>query len=153
MRLTRPDGHPLPEGQVGGEETKELITGERRLRAAKLLGWKTLDAHVIQTVSEGEAAAKGLIENLQRKDLSPLEEAEGFKELLDLKDEHWNQRQIAVAVGKTEGYISQSIRFLLFSRYVLENFRALKFSRSHALELLRLSDAQKQSEAVRIIVD
>src|SRR5579864_6482075 len=59
-------------------EAYELISGERRLRGAKLLGWPAIDAKVIQTLSEAEAAAKGLIENLQREDLNPIEEAQGF---------------------------------------------------------------------------
>jgi ParB family transcriptional regulator, chromosome partitioning protein len=53
----------------------ELVSGERRLRAAKLLGWSAIDAKIVQTVSEAEAAAKGLVENLQREDLNPIEEA------------------------------------------------------------------------------
>jgi len=56
----------------------ELVSGERRLRAAKLLGWTTIEAKIISTVSEAEAAAKGLIENIQRENLNPIEEAQGF---------------------------------------------------------------------------
>src|SRR5579872_5379223 len=54
------------------ENAYELVSGERRLRAAKLLGWTTIEAKIIQVISEGEAAAKGLIENLQREDLNPI---------------------------------------------------------------------------------
>src|SRR5882724_4953391 len=50
----------------------ELVSGERRLRAAKLLGWNMIEARVISVISEGEVAAKGLIENLQREDLNPI---------------------------------------------------------------------------------
>jgi len=59
----------------------ELISGERRWRAAQLLGWQEIEAKIIQTVSEADAAAKGMVENLQRQDLNPIEEAEGFKTL------------------------------------------------------------------------
>src|SRR3954468_4067267 len=59
----------------------ELVSGERRLRAAKLLGWDMIEARIISVISEGEVAAKGLIENLQREDLNPVEEAEGFGQL------------------------------------------------------------------------
>src|SRR5258708_5397895 len=63
---------PVLVRQVG--DSFELISGERRFRAAKLLGWTTIGAKVIQTVSEAEAAAKGMVENLQRADLNPIEE-------------------------------------------------------------------------------
>src|SRR4051812_1165190 len=56
----------------------ELISGERRTRAARLLGWRAIEAKVVKTVSEAEAAAKGLVENLQRENLNPIEEAKGF---------------------------------------------------------------------------
>src|SRR5713101_6295792 len=55
----------------------ELIAGERRLRAAKLLGWTSIDAIIQSSVSDQDAAIKGLIENLQREDLNPIEEAQG----------------------------------------------------------------------------
>jgi len=62
-----------------GEEVRyEIISGERRWRAAQLLGLKTIEAKVIETVSEAAAAAKGMVENLQREDLDPIEEAEGL---------------------------------------------------------------------------
>src|SRR5450759_1238027 len=60
----------------------ELVVGERRLRAAQILGWKSLDARIIE-ISDEDAAVKGLIENLQRADLSPVEEAKGYKQLVD----------------------------------------------------------------------
>jgi len=55
----------------------ELITGERRLRAAKRLGWPIIDARVFPNVTDEEASVLGLIENLQREDLNPIEEARG----------------------------------------------------------------------------
>src|SRR5882672_5570452 len=86
----------------------ELVSGERRLRAAKLLGWTAIDAKVIQTVSEGEAAAKGLIENLQREDLNPIDEASGFQELSQLDPIYWTQDQIVKITGKSKTFVSQS---------------------------------------------
>jgi ParB family chromosome partitioning protein len=122
----------------------ELVSGERRLRACSLLGHLTIEAKVIQPVSEAEAAAKGLVENLQREDLNPVEEAEGFRTLLDLGDSHWNQDQIAKVVGKTQGYISQSLNILKLAAPVVENIRRLIISRSHGLELCRLQTPEEQ---------
>src|SRR3984885_1277992 len=82
----------------------ELVSGERRMRAAKLLGWAKIEARVISVISEGEVAAKGLIENLQREDLNPIEEAEGFAQLVDIGDDHWTHDQIATVAGKSRVY-------------------------------------------------
>ena len=131
----------------------ELIAGERRWRAAQLLGWTEIEAKVIQPVSEAEAAAKGLIENIQRADLTPLEEAQGFQDILDLKDDHWNQEQRAKVTGKSKGYISQSLAFLDFPPMIKEKFSRLNFSRSHALELLRLADKTQQEDLTNKIID
>jgi len=120
------------------------VSGERRLRAAKLLDWTSIDAKVIQTVSEGESAAKGLIENLQREDLNPIEEAEGFKELQGLNDDHWTQEQIAKVTGKGRTYITDSLRLLNLPEDVQEDVRRQTLSRSHAIELLRLNNAKEQ---------
>lgn len=132
--------------------TYELISGERRLRAAKLLGWTEIDACVIEVVSEGEAAAKGLIENLQREDLNPIEEAEGFKELLDLKDSHWTQKQIASACGKQQSRISESLKLLELPDVIKENIRQRKLSREHGVELLRLFNANSQKSMANKII-
>src|SRR4029077_10962856 len=115
----------------------EMVSGERRLRAGKLLGWTVIEARIISVISEGEVAAKGLIENLQREDLNPIEEAEGFQQLLDLKDSHWNQDQIAKVTGKSNTYISRSLDILGLPKEIVDNLRARKFSRSHGVELLR----------------
>src|ERR1017187_8039898 len=71
----------LPTAGERDDPGYELVSGERRLRAAKLLEWTDIEARVISVVSEGEVAAKGLIENLQRENLNPMEEAEGFLQL------------------------------------------------------------------------
>lgn len=131
----------------------ELISGERRLRAAKMLYWDTIDARIIDTVSEGEAAAKGLIENLQREDLNPIEEAEGFAELNQLDSKYWNQETISNVVGKNQGYISQSITLLTLPESIKENMRRRIFSRSHGVELTRLPTKEQRLEAAAQIQD
>lgn len=130
----------------------ELISGERRLRAAKLLGWTAIDAKVIQTVSEGEAAAKGLVENLQREDLNPVEEAEGFAELSRLDPGYWTQDKIGQVAGKSQTYVSRSAGLLGLPDVIKENMRRRIISRDHGIELLRLSDSAKQSQLAKEIV-
>src|SRR5579864_1150097 len=134
---------PLPaagEGERSSGEgvTYELIAGERRLRAVKSLGRSTIEARIIEVVNEAAACAKGLVENLQRKDLNPIEEAEGFQELNQLDPKYWDQPQIAQVVGKSQGYISQGFKLLKLPPEVVQSIRALILSRSHGLELLRL---------------
>src|ERR1700687_4617638 len=67
-----------------GNDHYELIAVERRERAAKLLGWTAIDAIVREGVNDQDAASRGLVENLQREDLNPLERAEGYKRLADM---------------------------------------------------------------------
>src|SRR5258708_2131249 len=138
---------PITVRQVG--ERYELIAGERRFRAAKLLGWEVIDAKVIQTVSEAETAAKGLVENLQREDLNPIDEASGFAELNKLDNKYWDQPQISKVSGRTQGYISQSLKLLQLPQPVKESISRLILSRSHALELMRLDSPEKQIKAAK----
>jgi ParB family transcriptional regulator, chromosome partitioning protein len=131
----------------------QLISGERRYRAAKLLNWPTIEAKVVQTVSEADAAAKSLVENLQRLDLNPIEEAEGFDRLAKLDPNYWTQPRIAKITRKTQGYISQSLKIRGLPGSVIESIRRLILSRSHALELQALDDPQKQEAAAKEVVD
>jgi ParB family chromosome partitioning protein len=134
--------NPVVVRQAG--ETFELISGERRLRAAKSLGWDAIEAKVITVTSEAEAAAKGLVENLQREDLNPIEEAEGFKDLQGLNDSHWTQDRIADVVGKDRTYISRSLTLLSLPDAVKEDVRRRTLERGHAIELLRINNANSQ---------
>lgn len=125
----------------------ELISGERRLRAAKMLEWATIEAKVISTVSEAEASAKGLIENIQREDLNPIDEAEGFRALKDL-DSYWTQEKIAEATGKSEGYISRSLSLLTLHPDIIERLRHRNLSREYGIELLRFNRTKSQKRMI-----
>ena len=131
----------------------EAIAGERRLRAVKSLGWPTIEARVIEVVSEAAACAKGLVENLQRKDLNPIEEAEGFQNLNQLDSGHWTQEEIGKVAGKGHNYISQSLGLLKLPQSVQDNSRRRELTRSAALELLRLTDPKQQEEVAKQAVD
>ncbi len=131
----------LPTGQAG---TFELISGERRWRAAKLLGWETIEAKIIETESDAEAAAKGLVENLQREDLNPMEEAEGFQMLQQLDQKGWTLERIGQIAGHDKSYISRSLSLLDLPEEIQKKLRARNLSRSHGVELARLPNQKLQ---------
>jgi ParB family chromosome partitioning protein len=128
-----------------------LIAGERRLRAVKSLGWTAIEARIIEVPSEASASAKGLVENLQRQDLNPIEEAEGFSALNQMDPKYWTQEQIGQVAGRDKGYISRSMSLLGLPDQIKEKLRARNFSRSHAVEFLRFPSAEKQLEAMQIV--
>jgi len=129
----------------------ELIAGERRFRAVKSLGREVIEARVIAVPSEAAASAKGLVENLQRQDLNPIEEAEGFLALNQMDPKYWTQEQIGQVAGRDKGYISRSISLLGLPEPIKEKLRARNFSRSHAVEFLRLPSQEKQLEAMQTV--
>jgi len=131
----------------------ELISGERRFRAARMLGWGSLEAKVIKTISEAEAAAKGLIENLQREGLNAIEEAEGFALLNRLDSKYWTQDKIAEVAGKDKSYVSRSFSLLELPKTVKDQLQRGNFSRSHAIELTRLPTPELQIEAASQLQD
>ncbi len=141
---------PIAVRKVG--DTYELISGERRLRAAKLIGWPAIDAKIIKTVSEGEAAAKGLIENLQREDLNAIEEARGFEELNHLDPAYWTQEQIGKVTGKGQTYVSESLGLLRLPESVQDFIARAILSRSHGELLLRLPTPKQQEAVANLIV-
>ena len=139
---------PLTTGEGGGEGVMyEVISGERRLRAVKILGRPTIEARVIEVVNEAAACAKGLVENLQRKDLNPMEEAEGFAELTRLDPTYWTKEQIGLIAGHDRSYVSQSLGFIKLPASVQEGVRRLTLNRSQILEIMRLSTPEAQIEA------
>ncbi len=150
-RLVEKNPSVISQNADGDRFYFELIAGERRLRAAKLLGWMRIDAKVIQTISDGEAAAKGLIENLQREDLNPIEEADGFGDLSKLDPNYWTQQKIAQICGKKQSFISDSLGLLGLPDAIKENIRRRILSRSHGVELMRLPTPEAQLEASKKI--
>ena len=140
---------PITVRKVG--EGYELIAGERRLRAVKILGRPTIQAMVIEVASEAAACAKGLVENLQRKDLNPIEEAEGFQELNRLDPAYWTHDEIAKVAGHSRVYVTQSLGFSGLAPKVKDYVSRLTLTRSHALELMRL-DPEKQEETADKVV-
>lgn len=116
----------------------ELIAGERRLRAATSLGWNTIPA-VIKEMGDQEVLTLALIENLQRSDLNPVEEAEGYDQLI--RDFGYTQQTVATMVGKDRSTIANVIRILQLPPIVRDLIQQGHLSSGQARPLLGLQDA------------
>ena len=113
----------------------ELIAGERRWRASRLAGLTEMPV-VVKSISDETALAMGLIENLQRENLNPIEEARGLKRLAD--EFSLTHETIAKAVGKSRSAISNSLRLLALPEPVQEMLYARRLEMGHARALLTL---------------
>ena len=127
----------------------ELVAGERRLRACRLLGWERIPA-VIRELSDAEVAEIALIENLQREGLSFFEEAEGYRRLLE--EFGLTQEELARRLGKSQSAVANKLRLLRFEEPVREVISREKLSERHARALLRLESAEDQLRALEVIV-
>ena len=112
----------------------ELIAGERRLRACKRLGMTEIPA-VVKKVTDQESRKQAIIENLQRSNLNPIEEAKAYRNLID--ELAYSHEELAKAMGKSRPYISNSLRLL---QLPLE----IQTSQGHARALLAIEDSRKQ---------
>lgn len=127
----------------------ELISGERRLRASKLAGLTTIPAIVFEAYDE-DSAVIALIENLQRKDLNFLEEAEGYYNLIN--DHNLTQEKLAVMLGKSQSTIANKLRLLKLSDNIKAKLIEHNLTERHARALLRLPDEEMQNKALDIII-
>lgn len=145
--LVRPrpmEGNPLLEG--GGIALYRIVSGERRYRAAQEAGLYEVPA-IEMDVSEEEALEIALIENLQRKDLTPFEEAEGYRALAERH--RYTHDEIAEAVGKSRSVITESLSLLQIPARVRETVQALGISsKSLLLEVLKGGD---ETEMIRLL--
>jgi ParB family chromosome partitioning protein len=127
----------------------QLIAGERRLRAAKLLGWVTIPA-LVREADDQAMLALALVENLQRDDLNPLEEAEGYRRLLE---EHGlTQEQVARAVGKSRPAVANALRLLGLPHTVRDLLRSGALTAGHARALLALPPGANVAAVAKRIV-
>jgi ParB family chromosome partitioning protein len=120
----------------------ELIAGERRWRAAERLGWPRIPA-VVKEVDDRTLLTLALIENLQRDDLSPIDEASGYRRLGE--EFHLGHSEIARAVGRDRSTIANLLRLLQLPSDVQAMVHEKRLSAGHARALLGLSDAERQS--------
>ncbi|OGB88139.1 hypothetical protein A3H38_02705 [candidate division WOR-1 bacterium RIFCSPLOWO2_02_FULL_46_20] len=127
----------------------ELIAGERRLRASKIAGLTTIPS-IIKNFSDEQSLELALIENLQREDLNPMDEAEGYAQLT--KDFSLTQDQVAKKVGKSRSTITNLLRILSLPEKIKVSLRMDEISLGHARPLLALEDANRQLEVWKQIV-
>lgn len=133
------------------EDYYEIIAGERRWRAAKLAGLKELPV-IVKQLSEAEIVEISLIENIQREDLNPIEEARAYERLLT--EFALKQEEIAQRVSKSRSAITNSLRLLHLHPAVQEMLIRSELSAGHARALLGLKDPETQLElAQRIVMD
>ena len=118
----------------------ELIAGERRLRAATKLGWKEIPA-IIKDIDDRTLLSLALVENLQRTDLNPIEEGEGYYRLSH--DFGLTQQQIAETVGKDRTTVANMLRVLQLPESVRRLLQEGKLTMGHAKVLLGLDDSEK----------
>ena len=128
----------------------ELIAGERRLRAAKLAGLAEVPCIVLDADLE-ESGIIALIENIQRRDLDFIEEAEGIQRLIRLFG--LSQEQAARRLGKSQSAVANKLRVLRLPRDVLERLRQEGLSERHARALLRLTEPEQQRAALDFMID
>ena len=126
----------------------ELVAGERRLRAAKLAGLRELPCIVIDVNME-DAGLIALIENLQRRDLDFVEEAQGLSRLIRMFG--LSQEEAAKRIGKSQSAVANKLRLLKLPEDVLEGLRSHGLSERHGRALLRLNDAPAQRMALEYI--
>ncbi|MBQ9036486.1 MAG: nucleoid occlusion protein [Erysipelotrichaceae bacterium] len=119
----------------------ELIAGERRFRACQLLGWETIPAVIIEA-DDDEMAQLALIENIQREDLSAIEEANAYQELLSRG--HITQEQLADKMGKSQSSIANKLRLLNLSEEVKQALVSHQISERHGRAMLGLSNEQQK---------
>lgn len=128
----------------------ELISGERRVRASQELGLKTIPAYVMKVDSDTEMLELGLIENLQREDLNPIEISHSFKRLID--ECNLTQDQVAEKVGKERSTITNFLRLLKLPEAIQNGVRDGKISMGHARALLSAGDEKMQLKFFEKIV-
>ena len=138
---------PLVLRKVGNKY--EIIAGERRYKASFIAGLTKVPAVVID-LNDNESAEVAIVENIQRKNLSALEEAKSYKKLLDRG--YLTQEELAARMGKTQGAISNKLRLLNLTNEVQDALLNNEISERHARSLLRIDNPEDQVEVLRTII-
>ncbi len=131
-------------------DTYRIVAGERRWRAARLAGLDTVPV-IVRDLSDRQVMEVALIENLQREDLNPIEEAEAYERLIS--EFGMKQEEVASVVGKSRPAITNSIRLLSLNDEIKSRVISGEISSGHARALLSLDDQKLQLEAMQEIID
>lgn len=132
------------------EEQFEIIAGERRFRAIQQLGWETIPA-IVKNLNDTETASIALIENLQREELSPIEEAVAYAKLIDLHQ--LTQEALAQRLGKGQSTVANKLRLLKLPEEIQEGMIQKKITERHARSLIPLKDPQLQIKLMNEVIE
>jgi ParB family chromosome partitioning protein len=133
-----------------GQDTYQLIAGERRLRAARAAGLTRVPVTIRQSTTQ-EMLELAIIENVQRADLSPLEEAAAYQRLVD--EFHLTQQEVAVRVGKSRTAVANTLRLAALSEDLRNSLGSGEITEGHARALLGLPDETARHALWRRVVD
>ncbi len=125
------------------ERSFEIVAGARRYRAAQMAESETVPVRIVN-FTDVEALEAQLIENLQRRDVHPLEEAQGFRALLNLEEPKYSIEQIAAKTGKSPTYVAQRIKLTELAPAAVEAFYKDEIGLGHALLLAKLQPAEQE---------
>lgn len=126
-----------------------IVTGERRWRAARMAGLSEIPVIIIEA-DDKKAAELALVENIQRKDLNPVEEARGYAALID--EFSYTQEEIAKKIGRSRSAVTNSLRLLDLPPKALDYLASGELSEGHAKVLLSLKDSKKIENAAETVV-
>lgn len=126
----------------------QIVAGERRWRAARLAGLTSVPVN-IREMSDFDAMSIALVENLQREDLNPIEEAEGYRNLANATG--WTQEQIAKRVGRSRPAVANALRLLSLPDEVIDLLRTGKLTTGHAKAILSIADDSTRVSVARMI--
>lgn len=131
------------ETPTGADVEYQLIAGERRLMASKLIGWERVPVIIRQVDENKERLELAIIENVQRADLNPLETARAYARLQE--EFRLTQREVAQRIGKSRETVANTLRLLDLPAFIQEALSRHQISESHARALLAVSDAVQQT--------
>lgn len=132
------------------ENKYEIIAGERRYKASTMAGLTKIPA-IVKNLDDKESSKVALIENLQRRDLTPIEEARTYQKILELET-NMTQEQLAQTMGKTQSVVSNKLRLLALPEEVQDALLKEKISERHARSLLNVSDKNNQIKLLDKII-
>ncbi|MFD1362647.1 nucleoid occlusion protein [Lentibacillus salinarum] len=141
---------PVVVRKLDEEDKYELIAGERRWRAVQSLGWETMPA-IVRGMTDTEIASVALIENLQREELTVIEEASAYERLLDLHS--LTQEALAQRLGKNQSTIANKMRLLKLPEQVQTAVLDKQITERHARALIKINDPDKQVQMLEHVLN
>lgn len=128
----------------------EIIAGERRYKASALAGLTKIPA-IVRDLDDKESSKVALLENLQRKNLNPIEEAKTYQKILEI--DQMTQEELAKTMGKSQSAVANKLRLLSLSEEVQDALLKEEISERHARALINIPDAKKQKEMLKRVID